>query len=115
MRRAVLRELLPDDADVAFDTRFLDSFFADDTRAIEQNNSVYDWRPQVPVPLFHGRDDRTVPYASSVHTLQSMRKQGAGELVSLTDCRATPAGHIPCVAPFVDFLLGRIGAVAQGL
>ncbi len=115
VRRAVLRELLPDDADVVYDTRFLDQFFADDTRAISQNSSVFDWRPQVAVPLFHGRQDQTVPYASSVRTLGAMRAQGAGDLVSLTDCRATPAGHIPCVPPFVEFMLQRIGVVAQGL
>lgn len=115
VRRAVLRELLPDDADVVYDTRFLDLFFADDTRAIAQNSSVYDWRPQVPVPLFHGRDDKTVPYASSVRTLDAMRAQGAGDLVTLTDCRATPAGHIPCVPPFVEFMLQRVGVVAQDL
>jgi fermentation-respiration switch protein FrsA (DUF1100 family) len=61
---------------VVYDTRFLDRFFADDTRAIAQNfSSVYDWRPQVPVPLFHGRNDQTVPYASSVNTLQAMQRR----------------------------------------
>lgn len=115
VRRAVLGQLIPGDADVVYDTRFLDSFFADDTRAIAQSSSVHDWRPQVPVAMFHGRDDQTVPYASSVNTLQAMRKQGVGDLVSLTDCQATPAGHIPCVPAFVEFMLGRVGAVAQGL
>jgi dienelactone hydrolase len=115
VRRAVLSQLIPGDADVVYDTRFLDSFFADDSRAIAQDSSVYDWRPQVPVALFHGRDDQTVPYASSVNTLQAMQKRGAGDLVSLTDCQTTPAGHIPCVPPFVEFMLGRVGAVAQGL
>jgi len=116
IRRALLRELLPDDADVVYDTRFLDSFLADDKRAIAQDNSVFDWRPQVPVVLFHGRDDRTVPYASSVRTLDAMKRNGAGDdLVSLTDCRAVPAGHIECVAPFIEFMLGRIGPKASGL
>ncbi len=116
VRRALLRELLPDDADVVYDTRFLDNFFADDTNAIAQDSSVYDWRPQVPVALFHGRDDRTVPYASSERTLAAMTKNGAGGLVSLTDCRAKPdAGHIPCVPPFVEFMLGRITPQSSGL
>ena len=116
IRRALLRELLPDDADVVYDTRFLDSFLADDKRAIAQDNSVFDWRPQVPVVLFHGRDDRTVPYASSARTLDAMKRNGAGDdLVSLTDCRAVPAGHIECVAPFIEFMLGRIGPKASGL
>lgn len=115
VRRAVLRGLIPDDADVAYDTRFLDDFFADDTRAILQKSSVYDWRPQVPVFLFHSPRDKTVPYASSVRTLEAMRQRGAGELVSLSDCRLVPGGHIPCVPPFVAFLLEQVGAVAQGL
>ncbi|MGP1629930.1 MAG: hypothetical protein ACTS5V_08325 [Giesbergeria sp.] len=51
----------------------------------------------------------------SVSTLQAMRRQGAGDLVTLTDCRATPAGHIPCVPPFVAFMLGRVGTLARGL
>ena len=115
VRRALLRELLPDDADVSYDTRFLDNFFADDTGAIARDSSVYDWRPQVPVVMFHGRDDRTVPYVSSVRTLETMKKNGANELVSLTDCRAVPAGHIECVPPFVDLMLDQIGAKASGL
>ncbi len=115
VRRALLRELLPDDADVVYDTRFIDLFLADDKRAIAQNHSVYEWRPQVPVVMFHGRDDRTVPYASSVRTLDAMKKNGAGDLVSLTDCRAVPAGHIKCVPPFIEFMLDRIGPKASGL
>lgn len=113
VRRALLRELLPDDADVDYDTRFLDSFLADDTGAIARDSSVYDWRPLVPVTLFHGRDDKTVPYASSVRTLEAMQKNGAGDLVSLTDCRAVPAGHLQCVPPFVAFMLGRIGPLSK--
>ena len=115
VRRALLRELIPDDADVVYDTRFLDSFFADDTLSIAQNNSVFDWRPQAPVLMFHGRDDRTVAYASAERTLDAMKQKGAGNLVSLTDCQAIPAGHLECVAPFVELLLNRIGSQATGL
>ena len=114
VRRALLRELLPDDADVVYDTRFLDSFFADDTAAIEEDSSVFNWRPQVPVALFHGRNDRTVPYASAERTLDAMKQRGTGDLVSLTDCQAIPAGHLECVPPFVDLLLERIGSQATG-
>jgi hypothetical protein len=44
-----------------------------------------------------------------------MRQRGAGELVSLSDCRLVPGGHIPCVPPFVAFLLEQVDTVAQGL
>jgi hypothetical protein len=53
VRRLVLRALIPDDADVVYDTRFLDRFLADDMCAISKKSAVYDWRPQVacaPVP-----------------------------------------------------------------
>jgi pimeloyl-ACP methyl ester carboxylesterase len=116
VQNALLRELLPDEADVVYDTRFLDRFLADDTGAIARDSSVYDWRPQVPVVLFHGRDDRTVPYVSSERTLDAMKRNHAGDdLVSLTDCQAVPAGHITCVPPFIGFMLDRIGPKASGL
>ena len=36
-----------------------------------------------------------------------MHNRGAGDLVSLTECRAQPvAGHLPCVPPFITFMLG---------
>lgn len=116
VRRALLRELLPDDADVVYDTRFLNSFFADDKAAIARDNSVHDWRPQVPVVLFHGRADRTVSYVSSERTLEAMKRNGTGDdLVSLTDCAAMLADHLECVPPFIELLLDRIGPKASGL
>jgi pimeloyl-ACP methyl ester carboxylesterase len=115
VRRLLLRALIPGDADVAYDTRFIDRFLADDVQAIARVSSVHDWKPNVPVRLYHGQDDRTVPYASSVGTLRAMQDRGAGDLVSLTDCRAQPAGHIQCVQPFISFLLEQFAPVAQDL
>ena len=116
VRRLLLRALIPGDADVAYDTRFIDRFLADDVRALDEISSVYDYRPGVPVRLYHGRDDRTVPYGSSVSTERAMLQRGAGDLVSLTDCRAEPvAGHLECVPPFITFMLGQLAPVAQDL
>ncbi len=115
VRRALLRELLPDDADTVIDPLFLDNFLADNVAATARISNVHDWRPQAPVYLYHGRDDRTVPYASSTSTLAAMQAQGAGELVSLTDCPATPSSHIGCVAPFIGFMLGKLAPIAQDL
>lgn len=116
VRRLMLRALIPGDADVAYDTRFIDRFLADDVRALDEISSVYDYRPNVPARLYHGRNDRTVPYASSVSTLRAMQQRGAGDLVSLTDCRAQPvAGHLECVPPFITFMLGQLAPVAQDL
>ena len=72
VRRQLVRALLPGNADVAFDTRFIDPYLADDRDLIERQSNVHDWRPERRVRLFHGRDDRTVPYVSGSSTLQAL-------------------------------------------
>ena len=115
VRRALLRELMPEDADTVLDGQFLDNFLADDVSTTARVSNVHDWRPQVPVYLYHGRDDRTVPYTSSTSTLAAMQAQGAGPLVTLTDCPTTPSSHIGCVPSFLSFMLGKLAPVAQNL
>lgn len=114
-RRALLKQLLPDDADVVIDATFIDNFLSDDVQNLERLSNVHNWKPNLPVHFYHGREDRTVPYASSLTTLQAMQTQGAGDLVSLTDCPATPAGHLQCVPTFLDFMLNQLALQAQGL
>ena len=116
VRRALLKELIPDDADTSIDALFLDNFLSDDVKATDRLSNVHNWRPRMSVYLYHGRDDRTVPYASSVKTVQAMQALGAGDLVSLTDCDATPTvGHLQCVPPFLNFMLDKVALKAQGL
>ncbi|RYG11553.1 MAG: hypothetical protein EON92_10275 [Burkholderiales bacterium] len=103
------------DADATISPRVMDNFLADDRTAIDTLSSVTDWAPQVPLDLFHGRDDRTVPYLSATRTLQSMRARGAGNLVTLTDCVAQPSGHSQCVLPYWRFVLDRFGKDAKDL
>lgn len=115
VREELLKRLLPEDADIVLDTRFIDDFLADDKQAIATHSSVHDWKPELAVRLFHGRDDRTVPYESAQSTLLSMRANGAGDRVSLTDCTAVPSGHIECVPGFLWFMLSRLALHAQDL
>ena len=114
LRNLMLKQLLPDDADVVIDAQFIDRFLADDVQAIARDSSVYDWKPESPLFLYHGRDDRTVPYGSSVSALKAMQARGASQ-VSLTDCPATPSSHIGCVPPFLNFMLGKIVPLARDL
>jgi fermentation-respiration switch protein FrsA (DUF1100 family) len=114
VRRALVRKLLPGDADVAFDTRFIDAYLDDDRSRIEQQSNVHDWRPALPVRLFHGRDDRTVPYVSSTSTLQAMHARAAPD-VTLADCAAALAGHLECVPPYFAFLLQVLAGSARDL
>ncbi len=115
VRRALLKQLLPDDTDVVMDTHFIDVFLADDEPGLERLSNVHQWKPNLPVHFYHGREDRTVPYTSSTSTLQAMQARGAGDLVSLTDCPASPAGHLQCVPTFLNFMLDTLAPEAQGL
>lgn len=114
VRDLLVGQLLPDNADVAFDTRFIDPYLADDRDAIERQSNVHDWAPAAPVRLFHGRDDLTVPYVSGSSTLQAMRARGAAD-VTLADCAAAPAGHLECVPGYWRHLMGVLDARARDL
>jgi pimeloyl-ACP methyl ester carboxylesterase len=114
VRNQLLKQVLGSDADVAFMPTFIDFYLADDRSSIENLSNVYDWRPEVPVNLFHGRDDRTVSYLNASSTLQKMRDNGTG-LVSLTDCTAQPAGHQECVPQYWQFMLATFSKVAKDL
>jgi pimeloyl-ACP methyl ester carboxylesterase len=103
------------DADVVFMPTVIDNYLADDRAAIETFSDVFDWAPQIPVHLFHGRDDLTVPYLSASSTLQAMQTRGAGDRVTLTDCVAEPAGHSQCVLPYWRFVLDQFAKAARDL
>lgn len=105
VRRAMLREIIPDDADVSFQSTFLDFFLHDDVGNIDRHCNVLDWAPTVPYRLFHGRDDATVTYLSSQNAVAHAIAAGAQpELVSLADCAATPSDHLPCINPFFRYV-----------
>lgn len=114
-RELLMALLVGSDADATISPKVMDNFLADDRAAIDTFSSVTAWAPQVPLDLFHGRDDRTVPYLSATRTLQSMQARGAGNLVTLTDCVAQPAGHSQCVLPYWRFVLDRFGKEAKNL
>ena len=114
VRRLLVRLLIPDDADVVFQTSMIDWFLADDTGRIDREASVHLWAPVIPVRLYHGRDDETVPYAASVSALQAMQARGA-PMVSLTDCPAVPASHLGCVKPYFTAVLQQLAVLATDL
>ena len=114
VRNALLKQLVPADADVVFDATLIDNYLADDDAAIERQSNVHDWAPAVPARFFHGRDDRTVPYVSATRTLQAMLARGASD-ISLTDCAALPSSHKGCVPQFLAFMLGEFAARARDL
>ncbi len=115
LRRLLMRQMVPDDADVGYSTLFLDRYAADDRAAIAAEHSVHlGWAPSAPVYLFHGRADLTVPYAASVSALNTLRAAGATD-VSLTDCTTPDFGHLDCVPQYFSFALERMGTFARDL
>ena len=115
VRDLLLLLLVGNDPTVAYSPTVIDYYLDDNRAAIDSLSSVYDWAPQVALDLFHGRDDRTVPYLSATNTLQAMQARGAGDRGTLTDCVAQPAGHPQCVLPYWRFVLDRIGGDAKDL
>jgi hypothetical protein len=111
-RRLLVRRLVPAHGDVRLQPSFLDHHFDGDHATVERLSNVHDWKPDVPVSLFHGHDDQTVPHASAAHTLAAMRARGATS-VSLTSCPAQPSSHRNCVAPFLDFMLAQFAGLAR--
>ena len=115
VRDQLLVQLLGGNPDTSFSPTFIDYYLADNRAALEAFSNVDDWRPTVPVELFHGVDDRTVSYPVSTGTLQTMQSRGATNLVKLTNCTAVPAGHNECVPPFWRFMLESLGKLAKDL
>jgi pimeloyl-ACP methyl ester carboxylesterase len=115
VRDQLLVQLLGSNSETSFSPTFIDYYLADNRTALEAFSNVDDWRPTVPVSLFHGADDRTVSYLVSSGTLQTMQSKGAANLVSLTNCTAVPAGHNECVPPFWRFMLDSLGKLAKDL
>lgn len=115
VRDLLMSKAIGDAADVVFDPTFLDLYLMDDVAGIEARSNVYDWKPALPLWLYHGRDDATVSYRASSDTLVAMQQRGVGSLVSLTDCPTQPAGHLDCVQPFWNFMLQKFGTVARDL
>ncbi len=117
VRRQLVKALIPDDADVSFQTVFIDNFLADDIDAMERMSNVHAWAPQRAMRLFHGRDDRTVPYTAATVTLQTQMERGANPaLVTLTDCSVMPStDHLPCIPQFFTLATAYLGTLAADL
>ena len=115
VRNLLLKQMVPEDGDVAYESLFLDRYIADDREALAREHSVHlGWAPDVPVYLFHGRLDLTVPYSASTSAQRALREAGAKD-VSLTDCTTGKLGHLDCVPEYFHFALERLARTAKDL
>jgi pimeloyl-ACP methyl ester carboxylesterase len=84
---AALGARLPQRPRELFQPAFLHAIEADPDHALWRalrENSVYDWRPDAPVTLFHGGGDRVVPIENAVTAEVRMRQLGGDvELIDL--------------------------------
>ncbi len=115
IRDELLQAALGEDSDVTIHPRVLDRYLDDDRSTVEAEANVYDWLPEVPVSLFHGKDDPLVTYLNSVRTLEAMQARGAGERVTLIDCAVKPADHRGCISPYFRFILQTFAPVVKDL
>lgn len=115
LRRLLLRQLVPDDGDVSYQPLFIDRYLADQRDLLAQEHSVHlGWAPDVPVYLFHGRLDLTVPFSASESARDALRAAG-GKDVTLTDCTTPKFGHLDCVPEYFRFAVQRMERLARDL
>jgi pimeloyl-ACP methyl ester carboxylesterase len=70
-------------------------------------NSLLDWTPQIPVALFHGDADVTVPYQNSVDSYESFISSGTStDLMTFTDLPG--ATHFTGFVPYLEQMLNDI-------
>ena len=115
VRDLLLDQMVPEDGDVAYQSLFLDRYIADDREGLARDHNVHlGWAPTVPVYLFHGRVDLTVPYSASVSAQKALIAAGATD-VSLTDCTTPKFGHLDCVPEYFHFAVTKLGKIARDL
>lgn len=100
--------LIPDDAEVYFERTFLNRYFDRD-----RQDNVHDWKPTIPLKLFHGEEDETVPIESALSTWDTMTALGAD--VELVKCTASPPDHSPCVIPYLNYTINYFAGLSQDL
>jgi pimeloyl-ACP methyl ester carboxylesterase len=69
-------------------------------------NSLTDWKPQIPIFLYHGLSDTTVPYQNSVSTYDKLLANGTStSVVTLTPLEGT---HSTAVEPYLAAIIEKL-------
>jgi hypothetical protein len=100
--------LIPKNAEVYFERTFLDRYFDKD-----KQDNVHNWKPSIPLKLFHGKDDETVPIEGAVSAWNAMT--GLGADVELVNCTATPSDHSHCVIPYLNYTVNYFLGLSKDL
>jgi len=71
------------------------------------DNSLTDWKPTIPMYMFHGDADVTVPYENSVITYNKLISNGAStSVVTLT--KLPGADHTGGVFPYIELFIPKM-------
>ena len=71
-----------------------------------KENSLVDWAPQVPVFLYHGNTDTTIPISNTQVTYDLLIDEGA----DATDLQmiTLEGGHVSAIEPYIEDLIGKL-------
>jgi pimeloyl-ACP methyl ester carboxylesterase len=72
-----------------------------------KDNSLTDWTPTIPMYMFHGDADVTVPYSNSVTTYNKLIANGASTSI-LTLTRLDGATHTTGIFPYIEEFLPMV-------
>ncbi|MEM8566110.1 MAG: alpha/beta fold hydrolase [Bacteroidota bacterium] len=107
-----INEQLTDDLSELLTTGFLNGIDTDTEYQFIANalveNSLLNWTPTIPLYMYHGDADITVPYQTSVDTYNKLIENGASaEIISFTNLedKNHSTGLIPYIEQFVPVLL----------
>lgn len=71
------------------------------------NNSVVDWKPAIPVFMYHGDVDTTVPYNNSVVSYNKLIANGASpSIVTFTTLQG--ADHYTGIFPYIELFIPKM-------
>ncbi|MFZ5970212.1 MAG: prolyl oligopeptidase family serine peptidase [Bacteroidota bacterium] len=70
-------------------------------------NSLLDWKPQVPIFMYHGDADVTVPFQNSVDSYEKLLSNGAStSIVTFTSLPGKT--HSSGVIPYIELFLPKM-------
>jgi pimeloyl-ACP methyl ester carboxylesterase len=77
-----------------------------------KENSLTDWKPTIPMHMFHGNSDITVPYNNSVVTYEKLIANGAStSTVTLTSLDG--ATHTTGIFPYIELFIPAVLAMQE--
>jgi pimeloyl-ACP methyl ester carboxylesterase len=97
--------LLTSEARDGFDT---DPKFGEWQQAFQQND-LPDWAPKVPLFLYHGEDDTTIPYENSLNTFVAFI--GLGSTPDDVKLIALPGTHSTAIGPYIQDFFPKLLAL----